>query len=67
MSRHILVIKGSPRKNGNTSAMADAFARGAQESGNTVTEFVLREKTQETVQAVEPVRAMAESVSRKMI
>ncbi len=45
MSRHILVIKGSPRKNGNTSAMADAFARGAQESGNTVTEFVLREKT----------------------
>lgn len=44
MSRHILVIKGSPRKNGNTSAMADAFARGAQESGNTVTEFVLRDK-----------------------
>lgn len=44
MSRHILVIKGSPRKNGNTSAMADAFARGAQESGNTVTEFILRDK-----------------------
>lgn len=44
MNRQVLVIKGSPRKNGNTSALADAFARGAQESGNTVTEFILRDK-----------------------
>lgn len=31
MSKHILVIKGSPRKKGNTSALADAFAEGAKE------------------------------------
>lgn len=45
MSKQILVIKGSPRKNGNTAAMADAFTKGAAESGNTVTEVVLRDKT----------------------
>lgn len=45
MNKQVLVIKGSPRKNGNTSALADAFARGANEGGNTVTEVVLKEKT----------------------
>ena len=44
MSRHVLVVKGSPRKNGNTSAMADEFIKGARESGNEVTEVVLRDK-----------------------
>ena len=45
MSKQVLVIKGSPRKNGNTSAMADAFAKGAKESGNTITEIILKDKT----------------------
>lgn len=45
MDKKILVIKGSPRKNGNTSALADAFAEGAKESGNTITDVVLKEKT----------------------
>lgn len=31
MQKHILIVKGSPRKNGNTSALADAFKRGAQQ------------------------------------
>ena len=44
MGKQVLIIKGSPRKNGNTSAMADAFAKGAAESGNTVTEVVLKDK-----------------------
>lgn len=44
MQKHILIVKGSPRKNGNTSALADAFKRGAQESGNTVAEVWLKEK-----------------------
>ena len=35
MRKQILIVKGSPRKNGNTSAMADAFAKGASENGNT--------------------------------
>ena len=45
MRKQVLVIKGSPRKNGNTSAMADAFAKGATEDGNTITEVVLKDKT----------------------
>ena len=37
----ILVITGSPRKNGNTSMLVKAFAEGAERAGNTVTEFFL--------------------------
>lgn len=33
---NILVISGSPRKGGNTEIMAEAFAKGARESGNDV-------------------------------
>ena len=44
MSKQILIVKGSPRKNGNTSAMADAFVKGASENGNTITEVVLKDK-----------------------
>lgn len=45
MGKQVLVVKGSPRKNGNTSAMADAFKKGAQEGGNAVTEIILKDKT----------------------
>lgn len=34
---NILVVSGSPRKGGNTEIMAEAFAKGARESGNEVT------------------------------
>ena len=30
----ILVIVGSPRENGNTAALADAFIEGAKEGGD---------------------------------
>ena len=43
MSKNILILNGSPRRSGNTSALTAQFARGAQESGNTVTEFHLNE------------------------
>ena len=43
MSKNIVILNGSPRKNGNTSALTAEFTRGAQESGNTVTEFHLNE------------------------
>jgi multimeric flavodoxin WrbA len=33
----ILVLNGSPRSNGNTVAMVEAFAEGAKESGHSVT------------------------------
>lgn len=34
---NILILNGSPRPNGNTAAMVDAFAEGAKENGHTVT------------------------------
>lgn len=33
----ILVLNGSPRTNGNTAAMVNAFAKGAKENGHTIT------------------------------
>ena len=41
MSKKIVVLNGSPRKNGNTSALVREFTRGAREAGHTVTEFFL--------------------------
>lgn len=41
MSKNIVILNGSPRKKGNTSALAAEFARGAKEAGHTVTEFFL--------------------------
>lgn len=32
--RKILILEGSPRKHGNTARLAEAFARGARESGH---------------------------------
>lgn len=34
MSKRILILAGSPRKNGNSAALCRAFARGAEESGH---------------------------------
>ena len=36
MSKKVLILSGSPRKNGNSEILCDAFARGAQEAGNDV-------------------------------
>lgn len=41
MSKNIVILNGSPRKSGNTSASVKAFTQGAEEAGNTVTEFFL--------------------------
>lgn len=41
MGKKIVVLNGSPRKNGNTSALVKKFTEGAEKSGNTVTEFFL--------------------------
>lgn len=41
MAKKILILNGSPRRNGNTSALTTEFKRGAEESGNSVTEFQL--------------------------
>jgi len=39
MSKTIVVITGSPRKNGNSFAMTDAFIKAAEAKGHTVTRF----------------------------
>lgn len=41
MSKKIVILNGSPRKNGNTSALVREFSKGAKSAGNTVTEFFL--------------------------
>ena len=41
MVKRIVILNGSPRKNGNTSALVKAFTEGAQSVGHTVTEFFL--------------------------
>lgn len=40
----ILLLYGSPRKNGNTALLADQFTRGAMENGHEVTKYYLHEK-----------------------
>ena len=39
MSKNIVVITGSPRKNGNSFAMTDAFIKAAEAKGHSVTRF----------------------------
>lgn len=41
MSKKIVVLNGSPRKTGNTSALVKAFTEGAESAGHTVMEFFL--------------------------
>lgn len=41
MSKKIVILNGSPRKSGNTSALVTAFREGAEGAGHTVTEFFL--------------------------
>ena len=41
MAKKIVILNGSPRRNGNTSAMVNEFTKGAESAGNTVTEFFL--------------------------
>lgn len=42
MEKNILVLTASPRKGGNSDLMAEAFIKGATESGHSVTKFEIR-------------------------
>ena len=44
MSKKIVVITGSPRKDGNSFAMTDTFIRAAEEKGHSVTRFDAAQK-----------------------
>ncbi len=39
--KNIIILNGSPRKSGNTSALTASFTKGARDAGNNVTEFFL--------------------------
>ncbi len=41
MAKKVVILNGSPRKNGNTSALVKAFTQGAESAGHTVFEFFL--------------------------
>lgn len=45
MNKNVLIISTSPRKNGNSETLADAFAKGAKDAGNTVLKVSLYDKT----------------------
>ena len=40
MPKQILILTGSPRRNGNSDLLADAFVRGASGGGNQVDKFI---------------------------
>ncbi len=44
MSKKILILCASPRRGGNSETLADEFARGATEAGNSVRKIALGEK-----------------------
>lgn len=41
MHKKIVILNGSPRRNGNTSELIKAFTEGATQAGHSVTEFFL--------------------------
>lgn len=45
MSKHILILSTSLRKNSNSDMLAESFAKGAKEAGNQVEQISLRDKT----------------------
>lgn len=44
MNKNVLILSGSPRKNGNSDILCDEFMRGATESGNNVEKIRVSEK-----------------------
>lgn len=44
MNRKTVILSTSPRKNSNSETLAEAFAKGAMEAGNTVEIIRMREK-----------------------
>ncbi len=42
--KKVLIISGSPRKNGNSDTLCNEFMKGAKESGNIVEKINLSEK-----------------------
>lgn len=68
MSKKIVILNGSPRRNGNTSLLVKSFSEGARSAGNTVIEFFLDDMDTMAVKAASGATAAGNvPVSRKMI
>ncbi len=67
MSKKIVVITGSPRKNGNSFAMTDAFIKAAEEKGHTVTRFDAALKKEADAVHVKPAFLQEKPVPLMMI
>lgn len=75
MSKSVLIISTSPRKGGNSDALAEEFARGAREAGNQVEKIELYNKTigfckgclacQKSLRCV--IRDDADTIAQKML
>ncbi|WP_270608321.1 hypothetical protein [Coprococcus sp. LG100-32] len=48
MSKKILILEGSPRKNGNTDLMAQEFAVGATDVGRILRTFKIKKNVEVT-------------------
>lgn len=44
MSKHVLILSGSPRKGGNSDLLCDEFLRGATDAGHTVEKIFIRQQ-----------------------
>lgn len=44
MAKNVLILSGSPRKNGNSATLCQQFAKGGEEAGNKVELIYLRDK-----------------------
>ena len=42
--KNVLILSGSPRRNGNSDLLCDAFFRGAEDAGNQVEKIFVRDK-----------------------
>ena len=45
MTKKVLILSSSPRRNGNSDTLCNEFMRGAAEGGHTVEKIFLRDKT----------------------
>lgn len=52
MTKKILILSGSPRKQGNSDLLCDEFMRGALEAGHTVKKTVCKRKKWHIVRRV---------------
>ena len=62
LNKKVLILSGSPRKNGNSDLLCDEFLKGALEAGNNAEKYFYVTKTLLTATGVITVKKAAEYV-----